>query len=344
MVGTTEDSGGGVTTVIKLIKKMPVWEEYDCYWLGTQIQAGRWRKIKTLLKAYFSAIIHVWRFNILHFHTVPGSGVRVQLPVFLLAKLLHKKCILHLHIGNQFERKAELKDKVFRWCMKRADLLILLSNRFKGMLEYNYHDVTTPRIVLYNSCEDVEPIPYSEHHKTILFAGAFTYNKAGDLLINAFAKIHNKFPDWKLKMLGSGPWESKYKDSVYNNGLCDYVEFPGYLSGKSKSSYFRSAGIYVMCSYLEGFPMVVLEAWSYGVPVVTTPVGGLPDVIEEDENACQFDFGNVEQLAEKLDYLISHYELREHMSEYCKSFVREKFSLNVINNQLESIYSGLCQN
>lgn len=344
MVGTTENSGGGVTTVMKLFKKMPVWEKYNCFWLGTQIQAGRWLKIKTLLSAYLSAIIHIWRFDIVHFHTVPGSGVRLQLPVFLLAKLLNKKCILHLHIGNQLEREAELHDRVFRWCMKKADLLILLSNRFKEMLDKNYPYVTTPRMVVYNSCEDVEPIPYCEHQKTILFAGAFTYNKAGDLLINAFAKVHGKYPDWKLQMLGSGPWESKYRDYVELDGLSDYVEFPGYLSGKSKIDFFRNAGIYAMCSYLEGFPMVVLEAWSYGVPVVTTPVGGMPDVIEEDKNACKFDFGNVDQLAEKLDYLMGNYDLRESMSEYCLAFVREKFSLDVINKQLDSIYSNLCQN
>lgn len=344
MVGTTERSGGGVTTVIKLIKKMPVWMKYECFWLGTQIQADNFTKVKTLLSAYINAIVHLWRYDIIHFHTVPGSGVRLQLPVFLLAKLLKKKCILHLHIGNQLEREAELHDKVFRFCMKKADLIILLAYRFRGLLDKNYPDIRTSRVVLYNSCEHVESLPYNKHSKTILFAGAFNYNKAGDLLIQAFAKIHKKHAEWRLQMLGGGPWKFKYNQLVQDLGLEDCVEFPGYLKGDALTTYFKYAGIYAMCSYLEGFPMVVLEAWAYGVPVISTPVGGLPEVLEHQKNAFQFNFGDVDDLAAKLDVMMSDYSLRETMSEYSKAYVNHHFSLETINNQLEKIYSNICHN
>lgn len=344
VVGTTEKSGGGITSVIRLIKKMPVWSDYQCCWLGTQVQARRLMKVYTLLKAYLTATVCLWRYNIIHFHTVPGYGVRLQLPIFLLAKLLRKKTIIHLHIGNQLERERELNDRVFRWCIANADMILLLANRFKDLLKKNYPEVSCPVEVVYNACEEVKDVPYSDHKHTILFAGIFDYNKAGDILIKAFAMVHDKFPDWRLQMLGSGPWEDKYRNIAEEYKVVDYVDFPGYIGGETKAAYFRTAGIYAMCSYLEGFPMVVLEAWAYGVPVISTPVGGMPDVIIEEKTACEFDFGNVEELAVKLNRLMSDESLRQTMSIYGKKTVNDYFSMEAINNQLERIYSNLCQN
>lgn len=344
VVGTTEKSGGGITAVIRLLKKMPVWSNYQCYWLGTQVQAHLPMKIYILIKAYVTAFILLWRYDIIHFHTVPGYGIRLQLPIFLLAKLYRKKCIIHLHIGNQLERKAELNDKIFRWCMTKADIVILLANRFKDMLKKYYPEVKCPVEVLYNACEEVIAVPYKEHEHTVLFAGAFNYNKAGDVLIKAFAKVHNKYPDWRLQMLGSGPWEEKYRKVANDCKIEDKVFFPGHIGGELKATYYRKAGIYAMCSYLEGFPMVVLEAWAYGVPVVSTPVGGLQDVIFEEQTACEFGFGNVEELASKLDRLMGNDALRRAMSNYSRKFVKDHFSMTAINNKLEQIYSELCQN
>ena len=124
-------------------------------------------------------------------------------------------------------------------------------------------------------------------------------------------------------------------------GIEDAVEMPGYIGGDALKDYFKKAGIYCLCSYKEGFPMVVLEAWSNAVPVVTTPVGGLVDVIEEGKNACTFDFGNELQLAEQLEALIQNFSKREFMSDYSKQFSQELFSLDVISNKMETIYQSL---
>ena len=93
-----------------------------------------------------------------------------------------------------------------------------------------------------------------------------------------------------------------------------------------------------MSSYQEGFPMVVLEAWGYGIPLVTTPVGGLPDVLEENKNACVFNFGDDNMLAQKLKNLINSPLQRETMSIYSIKYVNEHFSITKINEQLRNIY------
>lgn len=342
LIGSAEQSGGGVSSVLKLMKKMPVWEKYSCYWLGTQIQAGKWTKLWYAIKAYVIAFFIIRRYDIVHFHTVPNISMKIQLPVFLLAKLWHKKVVLHLHCGNQLTWMKYRKSKIAHWCMKKSHHIILLSKIFEEYLDEYWSDIKTPRSVIYNACEDVIALPYNQHENYILMAGAINWNKACDTLVSAFARIHIKYPDWKVVLLGSGPDEQKIKELIKKEGIENKVIMPGYLFGEDVKKYFRTAGIYCMSSKVEGFPMVVLEAWAYGVPVVTTPVGGLPDVIEDGKNCMVFsDYKNDKMLALKLEQLITNIKLRTELSEYSQAFGRKHFSMRTINNEIDNFYKTL---
>lgn len=70
---------------------MPVWEKYSCYWLGTQIQRGLLWKLWYAVKAAIVAPLIMWRYDIVHFHMVPGITLLIQLPELLVAKLYGKK-------------------------------------------------------------------------------------------------------------------------------------------------------------------------------------------------------------------------------------------------------------
>lgn len=342
VVGSAEQSGGGVSSVIKLMKKMPVWQEYHCYWLGTQIQRNFAWKLLYALKSYFVALIIIWRYDIVHFHTTPDtSGLVIQLPILLLAKLGCKKVLMHLHVGNQLEREKEKRNKIFHWYMKKSDVIVLLAHTFEKTLKKYYKEITTPTVVIYNPCDYVNPIPYQNHERTILFAGAFSRNKAVDVLIDAFSIVQKKYPDWRLQLLGSGPEEQLIRKRIKDYHLDKNVEMPGYITGKTKIEYFQKAGIYAMCSYLEGLPMVVIESWSYGVPVVSTPVGGLTELLLEESNCLSFSFGSVDELVKKLDLLMGDYELREKISAFSIDFAEQHFSLNVIDKQLQYLYHNL---
>jgi len=335
VVGSAEKSAGGVASVIRLMKKMPVWEEYHCYWLGTQIQRNYAWKLWYAFKANFLALFIIWRYDIVHFHTVPDRiCLIIQMPVFLLALLGRKRIIMHIHMGNQL--KNHTGNRLFLWCLKRADLVILLAKKWQTLFKELYTDIQTPTTVLYNACETVPEVPFEEKEKIIMMAAYFNDNKSPDLLLKAWQKIKDKYPDWRVCMLGNGEVE-RFRQMADEMGLQDTVTFTGYVVGKERDDYFRKASIYCMCSYEEGFPMVVLEAWAYGICVVTTPVGGLPDVLEDGKNALTFDFGNWEGLSDRLLQLIEHEEERKAMATFSRQMVYEQFSLNTINQQYEEL-------
>lgn len=338
MVGTAESSGGGITSVIKLIKKMPVWEEYSCYWLEAQIQGTYIKKCRYALKAAIKSPFIMWKYDIIHFHMVPGISLYVQLPTLLVAKFYRKKIITEVHVGNQLDTYSN--SKFFKWWLNQADLVLLLAKKWVQVFKKIYPDVTTPIDVLYNACEFQAPISLGEKKPIITFAGTIDDNKAPDLLLRAWASLKDKYPDWRLLFLGSGNI-NKFQRLTNDLNLSDVVEFKGQVTGRPKQTVFHDASIFCMCSYLEGFPMVVLEAWANSMAVVTTPVGGLPDVIKDGENCVTFPFGDYKVLAAQLDKIISHGELRRHISEYGYQFAQEKFSLAKINNDINNIYIKL---
>ena len=333
VVGSAEQSGGGVASVIRLMKKMPVWEEYHCYWLGTQIQRNYAWKLWYALKAYLRALFIIWRFDIVHFHAVPDISMVIQLPVFLLAWAGRKRIIMHLHVGNQLKDHTE--NGLFKWCLKRTDLVILLAKKWQALFHELYADIKTPTAVLYNACEEVPEVAFEEKEKMIMMAAYFNDNKAPGLLLKAWQKIHHSYPDWRVYMLGNGEVE-RFRRMAAEMGLQDTVTFTDYVTGKEREDYFRKASIYAMCSYEEGFPMVVLEAWAYGICVVTTPVGGLPDVLEDGKNALVFDFGDWEGMADRLSRLMENEEKRRAMAVYSRQMVYERFSPSSVDRQYEA--------
>lgn len=342
MVGSAEKSGGGVSSVIKLMKKMPVWEEYSCYWLGTQIQRNYLWKLWYAVKAAIIAPFIMWRYDIVHFHTVPDKiCLIIQMPELLCAKLYGKKVIMHIHMGNQLNDHTE--NGLFKWCLKRADRIVLLAKKWQELFAEKFCDVDIPTSVIYNACDtplEVIDERLEIRDKSIIMAGYFDDNKAPNLLIEAWDSLKDKYPDWKLTLMGNGDVE-RFKKMALGRGLGDCMSFPGYLSGKEKEDVWNKASIVCLCSFNEGFPMVVLEAWNHGIAVVSTPVGGLPDVIEEEKNCLTFPFGDSKALAKQLEKLINDEQLRKNMGNYSKRFVVDNFSLATINKDLYNLYKGL---
>lgn len=331
-----------MASVIRTMERMPLWKEFDCYWLGTQIQRNYLWKVWYALKAYFIALCIIWRYDIIHFHTVPDRiCLIIQLPVFLLARIGGKKIIMHIHMGNQLAGNTE--NKLFLWCLKRADLIVLLAKKWERMFKEWFPSIETPTTVVYNASTHVEKVDWNRKQKRIIMVGYMDDNKAPDLLLKAWDSVKDDYQDWRVSFLGNGEVE-RFQRMAKEMGLLDTVEFTGYVIGDKKKEYFDTASIYCLCSHHEGFPMAVLEAWEHSIAVVTTPVGGLPDVIEEGKNALTFDFGDWQGLAKQMKRLMDDEALRKTMADFAYEFVEKEFTLDNINNKFTLIYNNMLNN
>lgn len=335
-VGDSRKMKGGISTVMKTLEKSKLWKDYKCYWLETQINGkNKFVKFLYLIRGFSQGLFIIPRYQIVHFQTTPGISMVILLPIFIYALLCRKKIIVQLHMGNQI--KKYVNNWSFKFWTSHSNLIIFLGKIWRDEITpYLSKEVKTD--FLYN------PIITQEkgeiHKKYFLFAAFFDINKGYDILLKAFNNIIKDYPEWKLIMCGSGD-TSGVINCINKYQLRDKVILPGWVEGKDKAQYFKEAYAYCMTSYQEGLPMTVLESISYGVPVISTPVGCLPEILKDNETCLFFNFGDSYGLEEKMRQLITNYELRNKLGNNSYELVKKHFSIEAIAFKLNKIYNSL---
>lgn len=335
IVGDSRKMKGGVSTVIKTVERTVLWKKYHCYWLECQINTSVVQKLLYLFRGIIKGLWKIPQYDIAHFHTTPGNGMRVQLPLILYALMWRKKLILHLHVGNQM--KNYTNDRVFRFCSNHADKIVTLG---KTWMQYVPVKDKSKITYLYNPALNVHKQEQAD--KYFLFAAYLDaeLNKGYDTLIQAWGLVAPHHPDWKLVVCGSGE-TAMLQRFIEEAGVCDSVETPGWVEGSRKEDYFKRAYAYVMASRNEGLPMTVLEAIANGVPVISTPVGCLPEFLQDRQSVLFFNFGDVEGLAQRMSELIKNVALREQIAEQAGKIVQSTMVVEKHAKRLEQIYESV---
>ena len=249
---------------------------------------------------------------------------------------MDKKTVIHLHCGSQID---DIWGGVYQKMFEHCDCSIVLSERLKVKIED--HTETAAKIrVIYNPCPIITNTAKYEKKSYVLFSGTLYEGKGYKDLIRAFSKVADAHKDWSVVLVGNGEVKQARELSVQLE-ISEQVQLSGWVDGESKDKAFKQASIFCLPSYAEGFPMAVLDAWAYGLPVVTTPVGGIPDVAEDGENMLLFNPGDIDTLAEKLDLIMSDEALRDKLSAASAKMASEKFNLKTITEQVKKIYESL---
>jgi glycosyltransferase involved in cell wall biosynthesis len=336
VVAPSRNTRGGITSVIKAYESSKIWENNNCRWIETYKDSNFLVKIFYFVQSLLLFLYFVPKYKIIHIHLSWWVTAIRKLPFFLIALLFNKKIIIHVHSGA--EKIIESKVKfLYKMYFLKADCTIVLANSIKKKLlqKYSFKNVQ----VIYNPGINVKKITNVKKN-IILFAGSLFPMKGYSDLIMAFSNIEKKYPDWSLTFAGNGEVDVAKKLCI-DLGVNNKVNFTGWISGEKKEILFRESIIFCLPSYSEGFPMAVLDAWAYGLPVITTPVGGLTDVIIDKENALLFESGNIEKLTICLDKLISDERFRNFISDNSKKLVEDVFSIEIITEQIEKLYSEI---
>lgn len=139
---------------------------------------------------------------------------------------------------------------------------------------------------------------------------------------------------------GNGEVE-KGKELAKEKKIAEQCVFTGWVSGDEKDRWFKQSRIFFLPSYAEGFSMAVLDAFAYGLPVITTPVGGIPDVAKDGDNMLLFKPGDIKGLAKQLDRLITDKDLYDNLSKASKHFADDVFNIKVINKHIGDLYAEM---
>lgn len=335
VVATSRKTRGGITSVVKAHEKGVQWNEYHCKWLETHRDGPFIIKIGYLLKAIIAFIVLLPFYDIVHIHFSEYSSARRKLFFASMAKIMNKKIILHFHApnpNNTYKQYPSLYRKMFLM----ADYVIVLSENWKSDLLLHIPLDERKVKVIFNPCPEVQ-LQNLNKKNYILYAGTLNQRKGYYDLIDAFSKIASKHKDWMVVFAGNGEIEQA-KQLAIKVGISDQVIFRGWISGSDKDTLFNESSIFCLPSYAEGFPMAVLDAWAYGLPVITTPVGGIPEIVVNGKNGMIFKPGDIDNLVSILEELITNEDLRQQLSKASLQMSKTQFNITTINQQIGEIY------
>ena len=177
--------------------------------------------------------------------------------------------------------------------------------------------------------------------KRMIAVGRLDYQKSFDRLIEAWTLVQRsgKYGDWRLDIFGQGEWQEMLQEMIDKAAIGDTIK----LNKPTKTigeEYARSSAL-VMSSHYEGLPMVMIEAMSCGLPVVSFDFKcGPKDIIDDGENGMIVKDGDIEGLAKAMMTIMEDAALRKHMSENARKII-EKYSEERVMGQWIKLYEDL---
>lgn len=167
-------------------------------------------------------------------------------------------------------------------------------------------------------CIDNYPEKQAElKEKNIISVGRLAKEKGYLDLIEVFKIVHKKYPDWKLNIIGDGEEKELIENKIQNYKLENNIILQGYKNKKELDEIYKKSSIYVMTSYTESFGLVLVEAESYGIPILALDSAqGAKEIIQNGENGYLVANRNLNEMAEKIINLIEDENLRKSLGNH----------------------------
>ncbi|MCK4624116.1 MAG: glycosyltransferase, partial [Phycisphaerae bacterium] len=301
-----------------------------------------------VLRCLISAILRQ-RAQIVHIHTCSGFTFWRDCMHAMIARLLGSRIVWHVHGGgfNVFAaQQACIGKAIMRFALTHASAVIALSEDWVGCFR-----AIAPRAnwrVVPNGVPiSVKTVVVENRKPTFLFLGNLGEQKGAHDLVRAAAIASRKGFEGQIDLAGKetepGQIEAIEK-IIAETGCQSQVRLIGVISGEAKDKATESADCMVLPSYAEGLPMAILEAMACGLPIISTKVGAIPEVITDGVEGFLIEPGDIEALADCIVRLGKDSQLRQRMGDAARVRVQQRYSLQAMAERILEVYHGVLQN
>ncbi len=335
---------GGISTLIGEILRSDLKDDFAIEYIESQAEDFKvFDKLILAIKAVFIFFGKVLtkRPKLVYVHLGSNASLYRESFFIVLAKICRKKTIAHFHAGDveeYFEKQSGTGKKFISWAIGLSNGLIAVSKDSGQKLQ-----TLAPKSEIKVIANAIETTPFAfpvsrfdERNKNVrvLFVGAMGKLKGETDLADAVKLIAEKHPNLRVSFLGFGGENLKgYCEKI---GIEDLIEFVGAVSLEERLGFFEKADIFALPTYAEAMPISVIEAMAAGLPVVSTTVGGIPELIEDDGDGFLFAPGDSAALAEKISVLASSKDLRIRIGNKARQKVSEQMDFSQYTNKLRN--------
>lgn len=301
------EARGGIRSVIEAYEAAGFYSAGRSRFIASHVEGGLFKRLATALGAYLrvATMLLTFRVALLHLHmSMRGSFWRKAI-FLLMGRLAGVPVVIHLH-GSEFAVFYGASSGWVKWVIRsacdHASAVVVLSESWRQFVS----GLTKTQVVVIGNFVtdryDPDRAGRSRNPRSVLFLGQFGARKGIYDLLTAFVEVRKRVPQAVLYCGGNGEVD-KVRATVGELGLEEWVHVPGWVSGDEKLDLMHQCGIFVLPSYNEGLPMAIIEAMSFSMAVVSTTVGGIPELVDDDNGALVTP-GDQAQLASTLVKLL----------------------------------------
>lgn len=339
-------SQGGIAVVVENYSKTSFWKDYGCVaFASTADHGSRWAKLLNdarRLGIFTRALATSAKPCAVSIHTAHNTSFYRKFSYLVVCWLFRVPAVLHIHpegfVGFS-QRGNFLRRFAIKVSGRLADQIVVLTDTIRDSLlnifaPAEVHVLNNPVDI---SMFTAKPMPRKSIRPRILFLGWIIQEKGVYDLADAIPNILSKFPDAIFTFAGNKEVD-KLKELLARRGLGNSTEVLGWVAGQEKIDLLRSSWVLALPSYAEGVPNVVLEAMASRLPIVTTPVGGLPDILKNEQTALFVEPGDVGAISDALLKLLTIGELRNSLASAAFQQVVDFHGLEEVDRGLRRIY------
>ncbi|HGF7952273.1 glycosyltransferase [Enterococcus faecium] len=282
----------------------------------------------------FSAVHRLWKELSIYHPTVVHTHLSacVYCAPWVLA---HNVKMLHtIHNMPKYELITP-KRKIMSFMYKIGKAIpVAISKEIQSMMSEEYR-LKNKAELIYNPVDVNKFYKNNDKHEDIclITAGRLSKQKNQKLLIDAIKLLCHEYQNISLSILGDGPLRDELENYVQGNGLDNVIFFKGNVDNVEE--YFSKSDIFVLSSSYEGLPLVILEAMAAQLPIISTNVGGIRDIVTD--NGLLVEAENENEMVKALKKLIENKDLREKFGNNSLKNV-QNYDSNVIVDQYIELY------
>ena len=352
MIVQQRDVKGGIASVTEGYYGSSLEDKYDIRYVESYCDGSQLKKLVKVLKglAQFGRILNGFKPELVHMHTSFGPSFYRLQPFLYLAKRHGIPVVDHCH-GADFDEfyvnASEKKKRAVRRVFSKFDKIIVLSQewhqKFSGVVPDD------KLVVIHNYCkpkgsEQLEGWMDDRFAgKQVAFLGELGKRKGGFDFADIIKATASKIPDVKFVLCGDGAKEDveKIKADIAKKCSGIDVSFPGWVRDSMKDKILVESAVFLLPSYQEGQPMSILDAMAYGLPVVSTEVGGIPQQVKNGVNGYLTKPGDTGACAEGIAALLSDREKYYEAARQSLKVATEKYGFETHIAGLSEVYDSV---
>ena len=293
--------------------------------------------VTSVLKTFYYCVFR--QIDVIHIHTANYIDFYRNSVLIYIGKLFNKRVLLHIH-GSLFNEFYNTHPCFVASVCRSADALVTVSSTFVKMLRrygLNEHIYCLP-----NCVEFPELYRTEQHHNKLrlVFVGRINEVKGIYDVLECLHKYKEQLQDKVELHIGGIGDEERFLKMMTDYNLSSMIVQHGWVVGKEKEDLFCSSDVFIHPSHFESFGIAILEAMSYGLPVITTLIGGIPDFFEDKKSGVAVAPGNVDEIYEAILLFLNDRAYISRMGKYGREEAKS-FTPLEIEQHLQDIYIKL---